>query len=163
MKIGIISDTHNNIDMTKKAMDVFNKHEVELIIHAGDLTSPKILNTLVGIPCKFVLGNADIDIEILNDMANELGIDKPEKYCDLRIGDKRILVLHGDDVRIFRDAVLSGRYNYIIKGHTHHFENYVSNNTRVINPGSLFRGDDITVAILNTESDSVEKINILTF
>ena len=43
MKIGIISDTHNNIALTKKAIEIFGEKDVEFIIHAGDLTSPKML------------------------------------------------------------------------------------------------------------------------
>ncbi|HQK08157.1 MAG TPA: hypothetical protein PLR54_10890, partial [Spirochaetota bacterium] len=59
-----------------------------------------------------------------------------------------------------REAVNSGKYDYIIKGHTHVFENYLSGKTRIINPGALYRGEELTIAILDTATDKVEKIRI---
>ncbi|HNR88975.1 MAG TPA: YfcE family phosphodiesterase [Spirochaetota bacterium] len=162
MKIGIISDTHNNIEITLKAVAVFKERSVEMVLHGGDLTSPKMMEFFKSLSCdcRFVLGNSDIDSDLLNDRAQRLGFGCVEDTCDITVGGKRILVFHGDNVPLFRKAVASGEYDYIIKGHTHFFENYVSNNTRVINPGSLFGDDEHTVAVLDTETDRVEKIRI---
>ncbi len=160
MKIGLISDTHNDVEMTKKAIEIFKSHDVKMIIHSGDLTSPKMLHLFVGIECKFVLGNVDLDIELINNEARGLGFGTVERTCDLKIDNKRILVIHGNDVSIFRKAVASGEYDYIIKGHTHFFENYVSNNARIINPGSLYGSDEHTIVILNTANEMVKKIEV---
>jgi len=35
MKIGIISDTHDNLPQIKKAVEIFNREKVELVLHAG--------------------------------------------------------------------------------------------------------------------------------
>jgi putative phosphoesterase len=160
MKIGIIADTHNDIKMAKKAIEFFKKEKVELVIHAGDLTSPKIIEIFKGLNCKFVLGNADIDIEIINQKSEEMGFGCVDTYCDFMVEDKRFIVFHGNDIPMFRKVVASGKYDYIIKGHTHFYENYISNNTRIINPGSLFGEDEHTIAILDTETEKVEKIRI---
>jgi predicted phosphodiesterase len=56
--------------------------------------------------------------------------------------------------------VAMGEYDYIIKGHTHFFEDYTSNNTRIINPGTLYGHDEHTIAILDAAKDKVEKIII---
>ncbi|HCL90984.1 MAG TPA: YfcE family phosphodiesterase, partial [Candidatus Atribacteria bacterium] len=40
MKIGIISDTHDNLPKIKKAVGIFNREKVELVLHAGDFVSP---------------------------------------------------------------------------------------------------------------------------
>lgn len=40
MLIGIISDTHDNQDKTRKAIELFNSKGVEYVIHAGDYISP---------------------------------------------------------------------------------------------------------------------------
>jgi len=160
VKIGIISDTHNDVAMVKKAVTVFKARGVDLVVHAGDLTSPKIMELFTDLPCRFVLGNCDLDAEAINDKARDLGFGCVEESCDFTAGGKRVLLFHGNDIPSFRKAVSSGIYDYIIKGHTHIFENYVSNKTRVINPGSIYREDERTVSVLDTETDRVEKIGI---
>ncbi|MCP4137192.1 MAG: metallophosphoesterase family protein [bacterium] len=160
MKIGIISDTHNNIDLTRQAIAVFKEQEVSFVIHAGDLTSPLMLKEFREFDCKFVLGNGDIDVENLNKESQMLGFGSIEEFCTFEIDNKKFIVFHGNNVPMFREAVASGIYNYIIKGHTHFFENYLSNNIRVINPGSLFGTDELSIVILDTETDKVEMIRI---
>jgi uncharacterized protein len=160
MKIGLISDTHNDIEMIEHAIKVFRDRDVDMIIHAGDLTSASLIPLFKDIPCKFVLGNCDIDVDQINSVAGELGFGCVDSYCEFTSDDKKFIVFHGNDVPLFRKAVSSGKYDYIIKGHTHMFENYTSDKTRVINPGSLYRSEEHTVAILDTENDRVEKIRI---
>ena len=43
MKIGIISDTHDDVDNTNKAIDIFKENDVKAVIHAGDIISPPII------------------------------------------------------------------------------------------------------------------------
>lgn len=160
MIIGILSDTHNDIQMAKKAIEIFKERGVELVVHAGDLTSPKMMDLFKELNCKFVLGNADIDVESINQKSEEMGFGCVEGTCDFVLDGKRFIVFHGNDVPMFRKAVASGEYDYIIKGHTHFFENYVSNRTRIINPGTLFGDDELTIALLDTETAKVEKIKI---
>lgn len=160
MKIGIISDTHNEVEMVKKAISVFESRKVELIVHAGDLTSPKMLELFKGLNVRFVLGNCDLDAEAINSKSEELGFGCVENCCELEIGGKKILLFHGNDIPLFRRAVSSEKYDYIIKGHTHTYENYVSHKTRIINPGSIYREDERTISVLDTVTDRVEKIKI---
>ncbi len=160
MKIGILSDTHNNIDLTKKAVALFRELNVAKVVHAGDITSPRMLRLFKGLESTFVLGNGDIDVEDLNREAESLGFGPIEESSSFELQGKRIIVFHGNSVPPFREAVASGKYDYIIKGHTHFFENYISNRTRVINPGSLYSGDEPSVAVLDLDTDKVEKIRI---
>jgi uncharacterized protein len=160
MKIGIISDTHNNIDLTKRALSLFAEHGVSMVIHAGDITSPRMLKLFREFDSIFVLGNGDIDLEDLNREAAALGFGSIEDSCTFELQGKKFIAFHGNKVPAFRQAVASGEYDYIIKGHTHFFENYVSNNTRVINPGSLYSTDECSVAILDIDNDRVERIRV---
>jgi len=161
MLIGIISDTHNDIGMTEKAVEVFRDREVEFVIHAGDLTSPRMLRLFTEFSCRFVLGNGDLDVEILNDESEKFGFGPIEVSCSLELDGKKFMIFHGNDVPLFREAVASGEFDYIIKGHTHFFENYVSKQTRIINPGALYGTDDgFSVAILDTETDKVDLVRV---
>ncbi len=160
MKIGIVSDTHNNIEIAEKAVAIFKKNSVDMVVHAGDITSSKMLRLFKDFRCRFVLGNGDIDDEALNEAAKKLGFGNIEASSTFEAGGKKIIVFHGNDVPLFRAAMASGEYDYVIKGHTHMFENYVAGSTRVINPGALYGTDVFTVAILDTDTGKVERIPI---
>jgi uncharacterized protein len=38
--IGLISDSHDNLNAIRKAVEFFNRKEVKAVLHAGDLVSP---------------------------------------------------------------------------------------------------------------------------
>lgn len=160
MKIGILSDTHNNIEPAQKAVGVFKDNRVDMIVHAGDITSPKMLGLFKDFHPLFVLGNGDIDAEALNTEAKKLGFGPIKDSCEFEAEGKKIIVFHGSNIPQFRTAMASGAYDFVIKGHTHIFENYVVNNTRVINPGALYGSDEFSVAILDTGTGKVERIRI---
>lgn len=160
MKIGLLSDTHNNIELTVKALRIFRSRDINRIIHAGDITSPVMLDLFTDFQCTFVLGNGDIDIDGLNQKAGTLGFEAIEEYSTFNLGGKKFIAFHGNNIPLFRRAVASREYDYIIKGHTHMYENYVSNECRVINPGPLYGPDENSIAILDTDEDKVEKISI---
>ncbi|MDY6969854.1 MAG: YfcE family phosphodiesterase [Spirochaetota bacterium] len=160
MKIGIISDTHNNIEMTRKAVELFKSRKVDIVIHVGDFTRPEMIDLFDGLLCRFVLGNCDMDVEKINEKAQHMGFGNVKESCDIKIDNKRFFVMHGNDAIRIKKAIASGDYDYVIKGHTHSFENYISNNTRIINPGAINDAKEHSMAILETKDDSVEKITI---
>jgi len=43
MKIGIISDTHDDIENVQSAIDIFNTERVDYVFHAGDYVFPGII------------------------------------------------------------------------------------------------------------------------
>jgi hypothetical protein len=44
MRIGIISDTHDDIENVQRAIDLFGREGVKLIIHAGDFVFPGVID-----------------------------------------------------------------------------------------------------------------------
>ena len=44
MRIGIISDTHDDIENVQRAIDLFGREDVKLIIHAGDFVFPGVID-----------------------------------------------------------------------------------------------------------------------
>lgn len=164
MLVGILSDTHDEEEMTMKALAQFRRRGADLLIHAGDIMSAEMLRLFKDFPARFVLGNEDKDVAGLNEESLRLGFGPIERQTVFEAGGKSFLMLHGEssDVPLFRRAVASGEYNYIVKGHTHSFENYIAanNKSRVINPGALYHAYEFTVALLDTERDNVEMIEI---
>ncbi len=159
MIVGIMADTHDNIPMTRNALGVLSENAVDVVLHAGDLTSPHMLEYLVGFHCYIVLGNGDIvHEEAIRDRGRVLGFNAIEYKIEVELGGRMFALFHGDNVPMFREAVASGRFDYIVKGHTHFYENYESNGARVLNPGAVCLDDEASVIILDTESGKIEQV-----
>ena len=61
MKIGVVSDTHNNLKNVRKIVELFNANDVERVIHTGDISQAKTLDVLAELnaPLWGVFGNND--------------------------------------------------------------------------------------------------------
>ena len=44
MKVGIISDTHDDFEAINHAIDIFEDNSVGAVIHAGDFISPPVIS-----------------------------------------------------------------------------------------------------------------------
>ena len=75
MKIGIISDSHDNIWKLEKALETLQSTDV--VLHCGDLIAPFIIKRLkAGLgdrPVHVVWGNNDGDKRLLTQFAQEAG------------------------------------------------------------------------------------------
>jgi len=105
--VGLISDTHGLIRPgVHEALE-----GVELILHAGDVGGPEILDELRLIaPIKAVFGNTD-----------PAGDPTLADRIDLQLGGVRIHVSHGHEVGSPTPAKLAARYDadIVVYGHTH--------------------------------------------
>ena len=61
MRIGILSDTHDELARTRAAIRVLRDAGAEALIHCGDLASPPIVEVCAALPFWFVFGNHDAD------------------------------------------------------------------------------------------------------
>ena len=59
MKIGILSDTHNQLTNFEKALTIFRREGVTLVVHCGDLSSPETAGAMHGFQVIHVCGNQD--------------------------------------------------------------------------------------------------------
>lgn len=121
MILGLISDTHGLLrDSAVRALS-----GTDLIVHAGDVGRPEILEELKRIaPVVAVRGNVDVD-----DWAAVLPVT-----AEAAAGKSRIYVLHDvNDLRI--DPVAAG-ISIVVSGHSHQPNQRVSKSVLYINPGS---------------------------
>ncbi|NTV24246.1 MAG: YfcE family phosphodiesterase, partial [Nanoarchaeota archaeon] len=97
MKIGVISDTHDQVDNLKKAIKVFKKEKVSLIYHLGDVCSPYFLMLFKEFHCevKLVFGNNDADIYSHMKACPENVRLLGRFYID-HVDGKIIALIHGD-------------------------------------------------------------------
>jgi len=134
MKIGIISDTHDNLPQIKKAVDIFNREKVNLVLHAGDFVSPFAALEFRNLDCPFtgVFGNNDGDKLYLREKFKDIGKIFPAPYIS-RIDNKDIIMLHKE--KLIDSLVKSQKYDIVIYGHTHHVDLRKIGKTLIINPG----------------------------
>jgi putative phosphoesterase len=133
--IGILSDTHDNIDAIRRAVGIFKDAGCSLIIHAGDFVAPFAARELgaAGIPVRAVFGNCDGEKHGLAEAVNPFGTVQ-EPPLVLRIEGKSILVVHRDNEA--RKSIRAG-YDAVIFGHTHRSEVRHAGGTLLVNPGEV--------------------------
>ncbi len=158
--IGIISDTHEQEEIARKAVAIFNKNNVGLVVHCGDIISPPMLEHFKGLDIKFVFGNNDGERAGLNKKAAELGLEEITDEKEFEFKGKMFYACHGKNREKLAAAVKSNKYDYVLAGHTHVKKDEKSGRTRVINPGALFRAYPCTIALLDAEKDTLEFVEV---
>lgn len=163
MKIGLISDTHDNFKTIEGAVRIFGEKGIGYVIHAGDITTPEAVEAFAGLKMIGVLGNNDLDKKGLTSAFEKIGGEFRGEICEIEEDDLLIGVYHGTNFRK-RDALIqSGKYNVVVYGHTHKIDNKTVGNMIVINPGTAngwFFGYKATAAIFDTVSKECDFIDL---
>jgi putative phosphoesterase len=159
MKIGILSDTHNNIKNLRAALALFEAEGISTLIHCGDLTGVEIARALEGFRVICVLGNGDV---ASGEIRATILSQHPENYVGLdyngRIKGARIAATHGHMPGRVDELIHSGNYDYVFKGHSHRHQEERFGHTRLINPGALggLHPEDRQVCIVDLDAAKVE-------
>jgi uncharacterized protein len=134
--IGIMGDSHDNIEAIKKAVEFFNKHNADLVIHTGDLVSPFTIDYYKQLKGEFraVLGNNEGDRLNLGKKFTEMGIELAD-ILEFDYDGKKIAVYHGQNPSLLDSLVKSKKYDVVATGHTHTPEVTMEDNTLIVNPG----------------------------
>ena len=163
MKIGLISDTHDNFKTIEGAVRIFEEKGIGYVIHAGDITTPEAVEAFAGLKIIGVLGNNDLDKKGLTSAFEKIGGELRGEICEIEEDHLLIGVYHGTDFRK-RDALIqSGKYNVVVYGHTHKIDNKIVGNTMVINPGTAngwFFGYKATAAIFDTVTKECDFVDL---
>ena len=161
MKIGIISDTHDNLPQIEKAVKIFNQEKVKLVLHAGEFVSPFTFLEFKNLNCplKGVFGNNDGDKLYLQEKFEGIGELRPEPY-QVNINQKSIIILHKEGLI---DALAeSQKFKVIIYGHTHRTDLREIGKTLIINPGECggWLTGKSTIALLDLKNLKAKIINL---
>ncbi|HYH68167.1 MAG TPA: metallophosphoesterase family protein [Urbifossiella sp.] len=160
MRLGILSDTHDELDRTRAAVDLLRDAGAGAIVHCGDLTGLPVLAACAVLPCWFVFGNHDSDaVPWLRRAAAELGAVCLGWGGVLELGGSRVGVCHGHLTSDLRH-VLADRPDYLLTGHTHFPFDRTEGRVRRINPGALHRADAFTVALLDLTTGEARTITV---
>ena len=161
MKIGIISDTHGQVDLAHSAAREFVFRGAEAVLHCGDIGSDMVLTEMASlfqtleIRLYVVLGNCDV-VESWDFYPEDIGVEVLGRFGELELAGKQIAMVHSDDANAFEQAAEADQYDYLLSGHTHVRHDKREKRTRLINPGSAGRGMHPSCAILDLVEDEVE-------
>ena len=152
VKIGIMSDSHDNIDAIRRAVKVFNEEKVEAVFHAGDFIAPFVVPlALKDLKCDLygVFGNNDGERIGLKAKLEAAGKKMEGDFLIITMGNRKIVMFHTLDEALVE--ALASQFDVIIRGHTHKAEIREIGNCMLVNPGETcgYLTDETTVAILD--------------
>jgi putative phosphoesterase len=163
LKIGIISDTHDNIYSVRDAVSIFNSKEVSEVLHAGDIISPFVIKEFKELYCPitFIFGNNEGDLTHLKEIISKYQFKLSGRFYQNTISDRRIVMIHGH-IPIIESLIRSGMYDVIVSGHTHRKLLDKKGEALHINPGEAcgYLTGVKSIAILDLKKMSADFIEL---
>jgi len=156
MKIGIVSDSHDNLPMIRKALELLSSRGAEMLLHAGDFVAPFAVRELLKFPGRVigVFGNNDGERRGIAAIWPEVA--EPPKT--VVVGGRTIVIAH--QVEQVSNADLS-EADVFVCGHNHK-PSIERKECLRINPGELggWLTGRCSAALLDTETLEVELIDV---
>ena len=135
MRIGIVSDTHNNLKNVRRIVEIFNGAGVDRVIHTGDITQAKTIEAFaeLSMPLFGVFGNNDQgELHALEPIIRQFGFHFVQPPLALHWVGRRIVVVH-DPLDL--DRIDGEAYDLILHGHTHRQSIEFVDTRLTFNPG----------------------------
>ncbi len=136
MKIGVVSDTHNNLRNIEIIINLFNDEKVPIVVHTGDISNAnsleqfsKLNSELIG-----VYGNNDRIESGLREVAQKNNFKFQDPPRRLKLLDREIVIFHEPD-NIDQFIAENKLIQVVLYGHTHRYENNTKNGVLYFNPG----------------------------
>lgn len=169
MILGVISDTHDDVESLEVALQLFASRAVDRVIHLGDLVSPFTLKPIVqsGIPTILLRGNNEAEFKLAVDALEADNVTFYTSPTETWLGDRKAILFHGFGSLSLTKKVAellarSGEYELVLYGHTHEVDVRKVHGTLVLNPGEACGclSGKRTVAILDTDDLSAKIISL---
>ena len=155
MRIGVVSDTHNNLKNVARIVELFNDANVDVVAHTGDITQAKTLDVMADLksPLVGVFGNNDQERTSLDSTMAAHGFHFQDPPYEVVWASRRVIIVH-DPADL--DSVLTTDHDLALHGHTHlqRIENRSSQ--LIFNPGECAGHIQGLNAIGIVELDSLE-------
>lgn len=164
MKIGIMSDSHDNIWRLNEALSVLQG--TSMVLHCGDLISPfmvkRIINGLPGKEMHMVWGNNDGDKRLVSEIAESSGCFQTHgEIAELEVEGLRIAMNHYPEIAL--RLAQSEQFDLVCFGHNHTASFEIISATTLLNPGEVMgMNGRSTVAIFDTTTRKVDFIEFWT-
>lgn len=153
MRIGILSDTHNQVGNLLAALRIFRAEGVRRLIHCGDMANVFTAQQMGEFDLIYVNGNSDESAEAINHAVWTLNPanETPGAQFSGKLDGVGIAATHGHMPQRLESLIKSRRHAYVFHGHTHRARDERVGSTRVINPGALggARYEPRTICVLD--------------
>lgn len=128
-----MSDSHDNMPLIAKAVALFNREKVDLVLHAGDFVSPFTNIEFRKLDAKMVavFGNNDGDKPYLLRRFADIG-EIQEDPRELELDGRKIALMH--QPKFLEALVAAADYDLVVCGHTHKVD-IREGKPLIINPG----------------------------
>lgn len=164
MKIGIISDSHDNVPVIKAAVDLFNSEGVGVVLHCGDFVAPFALLPFKLLNCQklvAVFGNCDGEKKGLKKVADENGWTLEAGPFEFELVGRKVVIMHNPDP--LEEFLSRGGHDLMCYGHLHKIVTEKKNGAWVINPGEaggwLTKKSSVVVMDFETFKPTVYSLN----
>jgi len=127
MKIGILSDTHTKINLTKITIDFLLSEGVEFLIHAGDIVEVETLELLANSGVRYVAVYGNNDAHLVQYHNNYNLVQEPHYF---KLAHTTFKLMH-------LPFYMTPDAEIVIFGHTHTFEVEFRKGTLYLNPGEV--------------------------
>lgn len=163
MKIGVLSDIHDNLQMLENALSIFAERSISTLIFCGDFCSPIAARALGAhsgdIHCVF--GNGDGDPFTISKLANSKfpNLKLHGQHAELELGGVKVAVTH---YPLYGKALArTGDYAAVFSGHTHEVHEERIGDCLWLNPGEIMALEGkATCAIYDTASNTAEIVTL---
>jgi uncharacterized protein len=144
MKICILSDSHDHINLLDAAVAEAKAAGAEAVVHCGDVVAPSTLHCLeqYALPVHVIHGNNTGDLFTLGRLAARPGQCLHYHGMDaaLELGGRRLFLVHYPHYA--RAMAATGDWDLVCCGHTHKPEvmrlpNLKGTTTLLVNPGTV--------------------------
>jgi putative phosphoesterase len=162
MKIGIISDTHDDVHNLQVALDRLRTQNVVTLFHCGDVCGPEVIQALEGFNVWIAQGNMDRHRRLAQAIEETLGRTRFAWLHKPTMNGYPLALIHGDNEEVLGNLITSGNHAYVFHGHTHHRRDQTIGRTRIINPGALggMRKQSYSFCILDLATGKVRFVEL---
>lgn len=163
MKIGILSDTHNNVTNLQRALALFRGEGIETLIHCGDMTAAGTAVHLTGFTVVYVQGNMDRNPIAIRQTL--FGLNSSNVAGSFFSGELipgvRVAATHGH-IPGNIESFIEADYDYIFHGHTHRRRDEIIGSSRIINPGALggAQHEPRSICLLDIKTGHIQFLDI---
>ncbi len=138
MEIGVLSDSHDNLDNLLIVLEILRQRRVETVIHCGDLTDFTMISHFSGFRLIYLIGNMDVAIGTIRKLVEQM---REDNFAGLvyqgKLDGRMVAATHSHLEGKVMELVQEKRFDWIFHGHTHEKRDETVRGTRIVNPGAL--------------------------
>jgi putative phosphoesterase len=163
MKIGVMSDTHDQLSNLTYVLHTFRERGIETVIHCGDLTSLEMVSHFQGFRLIYPFGNM---VFATGAIQSRLQRQREDNFAGLvfrgSLGSVPVAATHGHLEGRVMLLVKERRYQWVFHGHTHQKRDETIQGVRIVNPGALggLGRESRSFCVVDLETGTVEFLKV---